>query len=190
MVYGDSLYPPTTCQAGGNNYWLFVMQPNPGSTVQTVDAAFANGTTVTAERTRSANDRAVFRAIGNWESIPVSLSAVVPADYEYTSFRTGTGPCGNVMPTPTYTVSGYVTQHGNGRTISGATVCLSELGVCTLTDATGYYAFSGIEDGTYTVDVATDGYKPVSGTVTVAGADAVLNLIQCRGNSNVGNGNT
>lgn len=190
VIYGDSLYPPTTCQAGGNRYWLFVMEPNPGPDVQTVEVVFANGSTVTATRVRSASDRAVFRAYGNWDSIPVSLTAVVPADYEPTSFRTGAGPCGNVMPVPTYTVSGYVTQHGNGKPVAGANVCLEGLGVCTVTDANGYYEFTAIEEGTYSVTVTTDGYKPTSGTVVVAGSDAVLNLIQYRGNGRTGNGNT
>lgn len=184
VVYGDSLYPPTTCDRTPGPRWLFVMQPDPGPQVTTIQVTFNYATTVTATRAASARDRAVFRYNSLLDQVPTQLEAVVPADYEYTSFRTGSGPCDNeiqVPPTPVYTVSGTILQHGNGKPVAGATVCIAETGVCTTTDEGGYFVFTDLEDGTYTITSTADVYKPLTTTVTVAGSDVYVDLVQNRG---------
>lgn len=87
-------------------------------------------------------------------------------------------------------VWGTVTQNGNERPVAGAEVCLVELGTCTVTDASGAYAFSGVPSGTYTVSVNTAGFKSTSTTLTVGGEDTVVpTIVQYRGNGQPGRGN-
>lgn len=84
-------------------------------------------------------------------------------------------------PTPFSTVSGTITQHGNQKPVSGLEVCLAELGLCTYTDANGYFEFADVDYGTYTLTSDGPVYKPLVTSVEVSWADVYLDLVQYRG---------
>jgi hypothetical protein len=65
-------------------------------------------------------------------------------------------------------IDGYV-LNGSGQTIAGATVEITTNGRTATTNATGYYVFYGIPDGTYEMVASREGYNtsdPVTVTVT------------------------
>jgi len=82
----------------------------------------------------------------------------------------------------TSAVYGTIVQRGNLMPVAGAEVCLAELGDCTVTDATGSFGFTDVADGSYTLVSTAPGYKTLTTSVTVAGGDVSLDLIQFRGN--------
>lgn len=65
------------------------------------------------------------------------------------------------------TVSGTVTD-ASGNQISGATV--SYAGGSVSTNSTGYYEFSSVTDGSYTLTASADGYENKSQDITVSGS--------------------
>jgi len=73
---------------------------------------------------------------------------------------------------PTYSVSGIVTSEGSP--MSGVTVTLSGgAAATTTTDSNGFYGFSGLDNGNYTITPSKTGYTftPTSKTVTISGGD-------------------
>lgn len=71
---------------------------------------------------------------------------------------------------PTYTISGNVT----GPVLKNVLITLGSAGsATTLTNATGYYIFSGLVNGNYSVAASKAGYvfSPLSPTVIVSGAN-------------------
>lgn len=85
--------------------------------------------------------------------------------------------------------AGSVTQNGTGGAVSGSSVCLAELGVCTTTDASGNFVFTGIVPGTYTVTIDTEGYKSTSSVISVTPTGGWVDVVQYKGNGSTGNGN-
>ena len=80
---------------------------------------------------------------------------------------------GAPVPESTYVLSGTVTVSGGG-TLAGVTITLSGASSGTFTtDANGYYSFSNLANGAYTVTPTLVGYifTPASQAVTVNGAD-------------------
>jgi hypothetical protein len=82
---------------------------------------------------------------------------------------TGVNFVGTVTPPATYSISGNVSVTGAGVTVqlSGGT------SLSTVTDASGNYSFSGVQNGTYTVTPSSSGktFSPTSRSVTVNGAN-------------------
>ena len=74
---------------------------------------------------------------------------------------------------PTFTLSGTVT----GAVLQNALITLSGANSgTTLTNASGYYSFSGLADGSYTVTPSKTGYSfsPTGNAVTISGANATV----------------
>ena len=60
--------------------------------------------------------------------------------------------------------------------LPGATIQIEQLGVRTLSDESGFYTFTGIKPGTYTIKVSYVGYAPTYKKVTVS-ADKRLQVV-------------
>jgi len=76
-----------------------------------------------------------------------------------------------------YTISGYVKDAATGTGIAGATVTLTGAGTgSTYTSADGYYAFTALSNGTYTVTATIDGYNSDTSSTTITDADRTVNL--------------
>ena len=60
--------------------------------------------------------------------------------------------------------------------LPGATIQIEQLGVRTLSDESGFYTFTGIKPGTYTIKVSYVGYAPTYKNVTVS-ADKRLQVV-------------
>ncbi len=69
---------------------------------------------------------------------------------------------------PTYSFSGYVTNKTSGPTLSGATV-QTNTSLTMTTDATGFYNFTGLSNGTYIINASLTGYATNSITQIVNG---------------------
>lgn len=82
---------------------------------------------------------------------------------------------------PVPDVFGTIVQQGNMKPVAGLDVCLVDLGQCTTTDANGAFRLLDVQNGTYTLTSDGPIYKPLTTTVTVAGTDIYLDLIQQRG---------
>lgn len=77
-----------------------------------------------------------------------------------------------VIPAPTYSISGSVTSGGSA--LSGVTITLSgSLTGLTETDLKGFYGFTGLHNGTYTITPNETNYTftPPSLTVEISGGD-------------------
>jgi hypothetical protein len=73
----------------------------------------------------------------------------------------------------TYNLLGYVTNKTSGARLSGANVSINTTPqTYDLTDALGYYNFSGLSNGTYVVSASLTGYSTNSTTIAISGADA------------------
>lgn len=108
------------------------------------------------------------------------------AKYPNYSFTVTAYPCDTTPePDPTAVVSGTIVQRGNERPVADLEVCLVELGVCTVTDGSGSFAFGDVPYGTYTLTSDGNNWKSASTAVTVEG-DTHVNLVQLKGG---GNGN-
>ncbi len=66
------------------------------------------------------------------------------------------------LPVPTYTISGTIKDRNTNSGISGAVVQLksgdSNIGSPIFTDSSGAYTITGIPEGTYSIEVSTEGY--------------------------------
>ena len=72
----------------------------------------------------------------------------------------------------TYSISGQVTSNGSG--LSGVTMSLTGASsATTITDASGNYTFTGLDNGSYTITPSRTGFtvSPTSSPRTVSGAD-------------------
>ncbi len=75
----------------------------------------------------------------------------------------------------TSTITGQVTNISTGAGISGATV--SDGSASTTTNSTGYYTFSGVAPGTYSVTASASGYtSSTKSATTTAGATSTINF--------------
>jgi len=79
----------------------------------------------------------------------------------------------NANTTPTYNISGRVTESGGGA-LQGAIITLSgDSSKTTTTDISGNYSFSGLVNGSYTITPSQSGYtfNPTSRDITINGAN-------------------
>ena len=86
--------------------------------------------------------------------------------------KTGVNFTATAVPAVTYSISGQVTSNGSG--LSGVTMALSGASsATTITDASGNYTFTGLDNGSYTVTPSRTGFtfSPTSSPQTVSGAD-------------------
>ena len=65
------------------------------------------------------------------------------------------------------TIKGFIKDKISGESVLGATVILKDKNVGTSSDLDGYYSFTKLEPGTYTVVVTSIGYKRQEATVQV-----------------------
>ncbi len=157
---------------------------NPADFPTSVTLHFADGTTAEAVSFLGPNFGTLYYHLDDsnrtYREVPL-LEATAQFDttkYPNYSFAVVSYPCD---PTPYSTVSGTITQHGNQKPVDGVEVCLVEAGVCTITDANGYFEFTGVKYGTYTLTSDGPVYKPLTTTVDVSWADTYIDLVQYRG---------
>ena len=85
------------------------------------------------------------------------------------------------------TISGYVTDYTNANTpIAGATVTLNVKGLTKTTGSDGRFEFVGVEPGTYTLQIAANGFQTTTRQVTVyAGQKAGCDVQLVKGGANI-----
>ncbi len=71
---------------------------------------------------------------------------------------------------PTYNISGYITNKSSGVPLNGATV-QTNTSLSTTTNSQGYYIFSGLSNRTYIINATLTGYAVNSTTTTISGAN-------------------
>lgn len=151
---------------------------------------FADGSTAQADRWAINIGSAYYRLDDTAETYrEIDLvSATAEFDtvkYPGYGFTVTAYPCDTTPdPIPTSTVSGTILQRGNERPVANLTVCLVERDSCTTTDTSGAFTFTDVEDGTYTLTSDGSNWKLLTTSVTVAGDDVYLNLIQFKGGGN------
>ena len=69
------------------------------------------------------------------------------------------------------TIRGQITDAGNGETLIGVNILISGTTTGTVTDLDGYYTISGLEAGTYSLDISYISYTPQTITDITLGAD-------------------
>ena len=75
---------------------------------------------------------------------------------------------------PTYSISGTVTSGGSA--LAGVTISLSGTASgTTTTDSNGFYGFTGLSNGAYTITPSKSGYtfSPTNRSVTISGANSI-----------------
>ena len=83
---------------------------------------------------------------------------------------------------PTITVSGPITDLGNGEPLVGARVCLTESGLCTETNDAGTFQLTGVEaDREHSLSIDFDGYLPGLVPFTTSASDTELAVISLGG---------
>lgn len=167
-----------TVAAGSGTYLIAGSVGTPvGVTTVTLTPTSGVASTVTADATGGFSFP--LPAVGNYTLTPNNPSYVFnPSVSSISITNATTGRSGiNFTPTTSYTISGAIT----GTAVQGVTVQLYGAGVApisTVTDANGYYSFSGLANGSYTVIPTLSGY-------TFAPVNKVVNLL---GVNNAGNG--
>ncbi|HYN44366.1 MAG TPA: CxxxxCH/CxxCH domain-containing protein, partial [Candidatus Limnocylindrales bacterium] len=75
--------------------------------------------------------------------------------------------------TPTYNLSGYITNKSNGTGLYQATVQINTTPTPTTvnTNSQGYYLFTGLSNGSYLINASLTGYAINSTTTSISGAD-------------------
>jgi hypothetical protein len=105
-----------------------------------------------------------FRIQAQWMSTSSSTDAsldYIPVRVYYTAGAAST-----------YNLSGYITNKSSGAFLSGANVSINTTPqTYDLTDASGFYYFSGLSNGTYIVNASMNGYSTNSTTTSISGAD-------------------
>lgn len=76
-----------------------------------------------------------------------------------------------------YNVSGYILNPYTGEGIPYVCVCIPTLGICDYTDANGYYNFTNISDGTYTMKACIAIFQCNTSSLVVNGAHITNNNI-------------
>jgi len=154
------------------------------SGVVTLPPSGLSGVTMTLSGARSAT--AITDASGNYifTGLDNGSYTVAPSRTGFTFIPTSTPlivsgtdiPGVNFTATPvqavTYSISGQVTSNGSG--LSGVTMALTGASPATaITDASGNYTFTGLDNGGYTVTPSRTGFtfSPTSSPRTVSGAD-------------------
>lgn len=63
---------------------------------------------------------------------------------------------------------------GEGAPAAGVNIVIKDLNILTRSDDNGYFAFSNIPEGTYTLTASLIGYEPASQGITVKGGEATV----------------
>ena len=188
--------PAGTCGGGVTSYSVILqtrdIKAKASDVPTSVTLHFADGSTAQAQRWAFNISGAGYYSLLDSDHIvrevPLTHATAMLDTAKYPNARlTITGwPCDPTPnPDPTAVVSGTIVQRGNERPVADLSVCLDELGVCTVTDGEGNFAFGDVPYGTYTVTSTGNNWKPASTSVTVEG-DTHVNLVQFKGG---GNGN-
>jgi len=83
---------------------------------------------------------------------------------------------------PTVTVSGPITDLGNGEPLVGARVCLTESELCTETNDAGTFELTGVEaDRVHSLSIDFDGYLPGLVPFSTSASDTELAVISLGG---------
>ncbi len=120
---------------------------------------------------------------GNYSSRINYTTYIVPKGHRLmVQINTTTGTAGTVSlyfnnyisnitinDTTLYNISGYVTNKSSGLPLSGATV-QTNTSLTTTTNATGFYNFTGLSNGTYVINASLTGYGVNSINVAINGA--------------------
>ncbi len=79
----------------------------------------------------------------------------------------------------TYTVEGIIHEGSSGRSDVSVLITGNSVNQTKITDSNGYYAFSGLANGTYTITPSKSGYtfNPPSRGVTISGSDKTAETI-------------
>jgi hypothetical protein len=95
--------------------------------------------------------------------------------------------CGKDEEDLSGTIAGLVTDYTNANSpIAGATVTLSTKGLTKTTGNDGRFEFAGIEPGTYTLQIAANGFQTTTKQVTVyAGQKAICDVQLSKGATSV-----
>jgi len=73
-------------------------------------------------------------------------------------------------------LSGFITDASTGEAVADAEVTISETGDSATSDAEGWFSFTELEAGTYTVEVNLEGYESYSETVEITEEGGVLEI--------------
>lgn len=73
-------------------------------------------------------------------------------------------------------LTGFVYDATNEEPLADATLTISETGQTTNSDADGWFEFSELEPGTYTIEVDREGFEEHSETVEVAEGGASIEI--------------
>lgn len=148
-----------------------------------VTIQFADGTSAEATPRLSASFGTKYYYLDGPQGTEVTAATTQWDTNAYPNYRfTVTArPCVEPPVPTTYSVTGSVSQQGNQKPVAGLSVCLEGADLCTTTDASGSFLISGVADGTYTLTTNGVNWKPQSNTVTVAGGDVYLDIVQQKG---------
>ncbi len=78
-----------------------------------------------------------------------------------------------VSTVPSGSVQGVVKNSATGKTVVAATVTFTPGFLATVSDSSGYYGFSSVTPGIYTLSVSAAGYQAYSQTITVTSGHTV-----------------
>ncbi|MCI4327139.1 MAG: carboxypeptidase-like regulatory domain-containing protein [Thermoplasmata archaeon] len=169
-------YLPVAMSAQGSNW--YVGTTNPMTSYNGMTPGVRAGYNITVEYSNGTNvtEPTVPNPFAN-----LTIAQSVTGEYMFQMTVNG----------PTYQLSGVVTNSATGSGMSGATVLVTPGNLtATTTGATGAYSISGLANGTYTISVADPGFQTTQGTVTIAGSDAVKNLVLSTSTSGTGGADT
>jgi hypothetical protein len=156
-------YLPVEMTAHGSNW--FVGTTNPMTSYNGMTPGVRAGYNITVEYSNGTNvtEPTVPNPFSN-----LTIAQSVTGEYMFQMTVNG----------PVYELSGVVTNSATGAGMAGATVLVTpENLTATTTGATGAYSIPGLPNGTYNISVTDPGFETAHGTVTIAGSDAVRNLV-------------
>jgi hypothetical protein len=168
----------------------------PTASVQPSGEGLSTSTVITVTFSEAMNQSSVAITVEGFDSVTGTVSwdgnvatftpsSALPYNMGYTVNVTGKDLAGNDMIEVSSgfttmkdesTITGMV-KDKNGQPLGNATVTLSN-GMTTTTDVTGYFEFTGVPSGSYTMNITKDGFTMVSQTVNaVAGQTTALESI-------------
>ncbi len=126
-------------------------------------------------KSRQVNKRLILCFVIAFMFLSFNSSFAATTTYQYDDVnRKITIEHGTPGPEPSYSVSGIVTS--DGSPVSGVTISLTGGATSsTTTDSNGFYGFSGLDNGNYTITPNKSGYTftPTNRTVTISGGDVI-----------------
>ncbi|RLD33271.1 MAG: hypothetical protein DRJ02_11560, partial [Bacteroidetes bacterium] len=161
----DIPLPSNVILAGGNTYWISVQAEGDYATYG--QWGFAdNDLPVVGNESYFLNPGGGFGSLyTTWTSFTIFQGVAMDMSFALE---------GSSEPA---SIAGYV-LNGGGQTIAGVTIEVVENGRTTTTNATGYYEFYGLPDGTYNLTATKTGYNPATGgpVTTVTGTTQMLDF--------------